>query len=267
MTRRREVRDGIKLRAQEGAIGESWWANKWIKVLESFGWQSRLDRGKHYARTGQVMEYEIKPGKVAAKVQGSRRKPYTIRIRVRQLDAGTWSRVARAMSGRAVFAAKLLAGEMPRDVEDAFRSTGASLFPRSRHDLKMSCSCPDVATPCKHLAAVYYVVGEAFDRDPWLMFELRGRPRDQLLSQLRGGRPQARGTTIKEVVPPLDPDDFWGEPPELEVKVRPPGASMAVLRRLGAPAFWTGHVDFFEEMQKIYFSAGRRAIDIAYALG
>src|SRR5262245_57377796 len=63
MTRRREVKDGIKLRAQEGDIGESWWADKWLRVLEGFGWQSRLDRGKHYARSGQVMEYEIKPGK------------------------------------------------------------------------------------------------------------------------------------------------------------------------------------------------------------
>jgi uncharacterized Zn finger protein len=267
MTRRREVKDGIKLRAQEGDIGESWWADKWLRVLEGFGWQSRLDRGKHYARTGQVMEYEIRPGKVAAKVQGSRRKPYQVRVRVRQLDAGTWSRVARMMSSRAVFAAKLLAGEMPRDIEDAFRSANASLFPKSGRDLKMSCSCPDVATPCKHIAAVYYVIGEAFDRDPWLIFELRGRPRDQLLQQLRGGRPQARGTSVKEVAPPLDPMDFWGEAPEIEVKVRPPMAPMAILRRLGAPAFWTGSRDFWTEMEKIYYSAGCRAIDLAYALG
>ncbi len=265
--RRREVRDGIKLRAQEGATAESWWGNRWFRALEGFGWQSRLDRGKNYAREGQVMEYEIKPGKIAAKVQGSRRKPYQIRIRVRQLDAGTWNRVARAMSSRAVFAAKLLAGEMPREVEDAFRSAHASLFPRSGKDLKMSCSCPDVATPCKHIAAVYYVVGEAFDRDPWLMLELRGRPRDHLLSMLRGGRPSAKRNDVREVIPPLDPDDFWGEATEVEVKVRPPVAPMAILKRLGAPAFWTGSQDFFEEMQKVYYAAGRRAIDIAYALG
>ncbi|MBI2931606.1 MAG: SWIM zinc finger family protein [Planctomycetes bacterium] len=265
--RRRDVKDGIKLRAQTGDVGETWWADKWIRVLESFGWQSRLDRGKNYARAGQVMEYEIRPGKIAAKVQGSRRKPYQIRIRVRQLDAGTWNRVTRALSSRAVFAAKLLAGEMPREVEDAFRSTGASLFPRSRNDLKMTCSCPDVATPCKHIAAVYYVVGEAFDRDPWLMFELRGRTRDQLMSMLRGARPQLRGAPVKEVIRPIDPEDFWGEPPDVEVKVRPPGAPMAILKRLGAPAFWTGTTDFWTEMQKVYFSASRRAIDIAYALG
>lgn len=266
ITRRREVRDGVKLRAQDGDVGENWWAEKWIQVLESFGWRSRLERGKSYARSGQVIEYEIKPGQITARVQGSRRKPYFVRIMVRRLDDRTWGRVVRAMSSRAVFLAKLLAGEMPKDIEEAFRSAGASLFPRSGKEMRMTCSCPDVADTCKHVAAAYYIVGEAFDRDPWLMFELRGRKRDQLLAQLRGGRP-GKANVPKEAARPIEIDHFWMPPPPVEIKVHPPSAPMAVLRRLGAPAFWTGSQDFFAEMAKVYFLAGQRAINLAYSLG
>src|SRR6059036_1628093 len=92
------------------------------------------------------------------------------------------------MANQAVFAAELLAGEMPKEIDQAFRASGRSLFPAKVKDLQTACSCPDWANPCKHVAATHFVLGEAFDRDPFLLFELRGRSKDQVLSALRRAR-------------------------------------------------------------------------------
>src|SRR6185503_14115303 len=108
--------------------------------------------------------------------------------RLRPLSDETWAQAIRAMAVKASFSAALLAGEMPRAIDQAFASARASLFPSRRNDLRTSCSCPDEANPCKHIAALHLVLGEAFDRDPFLMFELRGRPRAAVLDALRGLR-------------------------------------------------------------------------------
>jgi len=110
--------------------------------------------------------YDVTAGAITARVQGSRVRPYSVSIRLKPLDDRSWHRVAGVMARQAAFAAMLLAGEMPRDIETAFVEAGTSLFPQSRGDLESRCSCPDWANPCKHVAAVAYVVAEAFDRDP-----------------------------------------------------------------------------------------------------
>lgn len=157
----RRVEGGVKARSQRGKFGDTWWADRWIQVLESFGWDGRLRRGRSYARQGQVLEYHTAPGMVTAKVQGSRRKPYSIEIKVTPLSPEEWNQVAKAMSGQARFAAKLLAGEMPQDIEEAFAAANLTLFPRSEEDIDTLCSCPDWANPCKHIAAVYYIRGRS----------------------------------------------------------------------------------------------------------
>jgi uncharacterized Zn finger protein len=278
----RPVREGIKARTKGKIGGQTWWAERWISVLESFGWEwaNRLHRGRSYARRGQVIGYEIAPGQIAARVQGSRPKPYSVEIRVKQLSRQGWDRVAGALSKQAVFAAKLLAGEMPRQVEEAFRKARASLFPASARELDMQCSCPDWAVPCKHIAAVYYIVGEAFDRDPFLMFHLRGRSREQLLSVLRkkrageaaGSAGPARDLGPREEEPgtaPLRaaPEEFWkgGEGlEEFRVSVALPAAKTPVLRRLGAIPFWAEAEEFFPFMEGIYAEVSRLAMDLAY---
>jgi uncharacterized Zn finger protein len=224
----RQVDGGIKARSKRGAIGEQWWSRRFIGVLESFGMTGRLARGRNYARRGQVLGFEISPGYVTAQVQGSRVKPYKVRIQVLPLTVPQWQRVEQALAARALFRAKLLAGEMPREIEEVFADCGTPLFPARRHDMEMSCSCPDWEVPCKHLAAVCYVLAEAFDADPFGMLAWRGRGRDELLAALRAvaaAQPAEARPLIDVADRPLAEclADFWS-----------PGMSQARLRSLPA---------------------------------
>ena len=179
------VDGGIRARSKRGAIGEQWWSRRFISVLESYGMSGRLARGRSYARAGQVLDFELSQGKVTARVQGSRVRPYQVRIGVLPLTTAQWRRVQDRLASQALFRAKLLAGEMPREIEEVFAECGTPLFPRSPADLDMHCSCPDWEVPCKHLAAVCYVLAEEFDRDPFGMLAWRGQGRDDLLAALR----------------------------------------------------------------------------------
>ena len=161
----------------------------------------RLSRGRNYARRGQVMEFELGTGKVRARVQGSRPAPYQVRIGVLPLTTAQWRSVTEALGAQALFRAKLLAGEMPHEIEDVFAACGTPLFPRSARDLEMSCSCPDWGVPCKHLAAVCYVLAEKFDDDPFAMLAWRGRGREDLLGALRR-RPVAQDPGPGEMTGP-----------------------------------------------------------------
>jgi uncharacterized Zn finger protein len=176
---------GIKARSKRGSIGEQWWSRRFIDVLESFGIQSRLSRGRNYARSGQVLTLDIATGHVTATVQGSRVKPYRVKLTVDPLTTRQWRRVEEALAARAVFRARLLAGEMPAEIEEVFAGCGTPLFPKSIKDLEMTCTCPDWEVPCKHLAAVCYVLAEAFDDDPFAMLAWRGKGRADLLAALR----------------------------------------------------------------------------------
>jgi uncharacterized Zn finger protein len=195
----RKPANGIKAKTQRGKFGQSWWAQKWIGALESFGWewQSRLQRGRSYARGGQVLSIEVQKGGVAARVQGSQPRPYSITIQVPSLTNTQWEKVMAAMAGQAIFAAKLLAGEMPPDIEEAFQAAGVPLFPQQMRDIDASCSCPDYANPCKHIAAVYYLLGEQFDDDPFLLFKLRGRTKDEVMAAMRAERAHRVQTVTK----------------------------------------------------------------------
>ncbi|MGH3171441.1 MAG: SWIM zinc finger family protein, partial [Trebonia sp.] len=151
------VEGGVKAKSKRGAIGEQWWSRRFIGVLESFGMSGRLTRGRTYARKGQVIEFSLGTGKVTALVQGSRPAPYKVTIKVLPLTTAQWRDVEARLASQAVFRAKLLAGEMPAEIEEVFAECGTPLFPRSSGDLDMRCSCPDWGVPCKHLAAVCYV--------------------------------------------------------------------------------------------------------------
>ena len=184
----RPVEGGLRARSRRGAIGESWWSQRFLDLLDSFGLGGRLDRGKSYARKGQVISLEVEPGRVTAAVQGSRARPYRVRIALARLAEADWRRAEEAMVSRATFLARLLAGDMPEDIEEAFAACSGGLFPAAHDELDTDCSCPDWARPCKHVAAVYYLLAEAFDDDPFLILTWRGRPRDELLRNLRALR-------------------------------------------------------------------------------
>jgi len=240
---------GIQARSRRGAIGEAWWSKRFIELLESFGIGSRLKRGRSYARTGQVTELEIEPGVVLAKVQGSRYSPYRVRIRCKVLSEQQWRRAEKAMAAQALPLAKLLAGEMPHDIEELLASCKLTLFPRLKRELTASCTCPDWENPCKHIAAAYYILAERFDDDPFLIFAWRGCEQDELVERLRarrgaGGRSVGKSTRSPQAPRPPEPgaplsavlDSFWSCGRELEALHVSPLASEvpdALLRQLG----------------------------------
>lgn len=191
--------EGIRARSRRGAIGDTWWSRRFIGILESFELGGRLTRGRNYARRGQVLELSIEAGRIRARVQGSRPTPYAVSIRLRALSQKDWARVEAALASRAAFLAKLLAGEMPTDIEAAFGDCRLSLFPTTAGDLVTRCTCPDVSNPCKHIAATYYLLAEAFDDDPFLILAWRGRNRDQLLARLLGPAPGSARSNDEEV--------------------------------------------------------------------
>ncbi len=237
----RKTKGGIKARAQRGGFGTQWWAKRWIAVLEGLDMGARLQRGRRYARAGQVLDIVIAAGLVTARVQGSRVHPYRVTIRVATLGKPTWRKIADRISAEARFAAKLLAGEMPPDIEEAFADVGASLFPTTLRELHTECSCPDWANPCKHVAATYYLIGEEFDRDPFLLFVLRGSTKAALFAELHDVAPP-RSTHAQGVVAlPERSSDFWHGAPLGSAAVAAEATTHKARKRaLPAFPFWRG---------------------------
>ncbi|MFY1681153.1 hypothetical protein ACN265_06465 [Micromonospora sp. WMMD730] len=190
----RRVDGGLRARSTRGAIGVSWWSRRFLEVLESFALGTRLTRGRAYARRGQVLRLDVSPGRVEASVQGSRPRPYPVTIALPPFPDALWGRIERELAGQAFFSARLLAGDLPAELEELFAAAGAPLFPRSVGELTQRCGCPDVAVPCKHLAATFYLLAEAFDADPFQLLHWRGRSRDALLGRLRVLRADAVGS-------------------------------------------------------------------------
>jgi uncharacterized Zn finger protein len=286
-SRPRPVVGGLTARSRRGAIGETWWSRRFVDLLESLRLGGRLDRGRRYARAGQVLDLRITAGAVDARVQGSQVRPYKVRLEVPVLTEPEWVRVERAMANRAAFAAVLLAGEMPRDIEQAFAGAGVSLFPAAARELISSCSCPDWSNPCKHVAAVYYLLAEAFDDNPFLILAWRGRDRDELLDRLRalrgaegddrGAPPGVDGRADEDVVgvvppvesPPLTEclDRFWSAGDLSGLRIHPRAAELpdALLRSLDATAVDVGRQSLSELLASAYrtltSAAARRALD------
>ena len=178
------VEGGLVARSERGAIGSTWWSRRFVAVLESLSMGGRLTRGRTYARKGQVLELGVRPGFVSSTVQGSRPQPYQVSIGFAVLPEEAWEAVESALASQALYRAQLLAGELPGELEQLFADAGAPLFPRSQRELTMRCTCPDVAVPCKHIAATFYLLAERFDDDPFELLLWRGRSRADLLADL-----------------------------------------------------------------------------------
>jgi uncharacterized Zn finger protein len=255
-----------------GKIGATWWGWRWVAALERFGrhYVARLHRGRNYARQGRVHDLEVRDGAVSASVTGSRPEPYRVTLALRPLKDGVWERALAAMATRARFAAALLSGEMPREIDQAFAVARASLFPARPTDLRADCTCPDAANPCKHIAAVHYVLAEAFDRDPFLLFELRGRSRDAVMAQLRAAqgapsdRPADQARTVDLAgVDPAAYDAFRQPVDDLRFRIVEPAFPGTILRQLGRPPGWQLGVDLAAFLQPAVSRAAARAREIA----
>ena len=266
-----ETDEGIKAKSKRGKFVKNWWATRWIKALERLVDAGRLRRGRSYARKGQVLSIEENKDGIQAKVQGSRSRPYKISLHIQHLSDTQWEQVIDALAEQAIFTAQLLAGEMPQEIEEVFTKVGISLFPSTDKELITECSCPDWANPCKHVAAVHYILGEQFDEDPFMIFRLRGRSAEQILAGLRDRRAEQSETDDEaeaEIAVPLSAtiDTFWqmGQPlPDLGAAIKPPVTEVPILKRLGQPSFLSQ--DLIALLSPAYQAITEKAIATAFA--
>ncbi|MFH0967975.1 MAG: SWIM zinc finger family protein [Methanobacteriota archaeon] len=262
----RAVKDGIKVKSKRGDIGEQWWSKRFLDALNRMGMDSRLARGRNYARRGQVSRLEITDGVAYASVQGSKPRPYQVEIKLKPWDKKTWSTVIAEIAGQALYAAELLAGEMPHEIEEVVQAAGVKLFPDKSRDLDTDCDCPDYANPCKHIAAAYYILAERFDTDPFLIFAMRGKGKEELLDELRKERGAAEPEIIPAQVPklatgqeapvPLTATGFYDlrrSLDDFEVHLTAgPEVKGAILRRLGPSPFIIGKMNFCDLISPVY---------------
>ncbi|HEY9718826.1 MAG TPA: SWIM zinc finger family protein [Trichormus sp.] len=280
-----QARGGIKAQSKSGRFGATWWSRRWIEVLESFHLGTRLTRGRSYARRGQVLAINITAGEVRASVQGSRAQPYAVNIKIKEIKESDWEKLSQSVFNQALIASKLLAGEMPDELENCFKSAGVALFPQKYNDLKTECSCPDWSNPCKHIAAVYYLLAEEFERSPFLLLTLRGLTEEKLFQLLGasdqagqepGAAPEAEESAAQDLDPslveldlPSDLRSFWASHEDkpvgatLSLSCSRSSSDAALTKQLGSPPFWRGEENFQTAMERIYSAASRNVMSIA----
>jgi uncharacterized Zn finger protein len=264
-------------------FSRTWWGQRFIEALEQFTDAGRLGRGRAYARNGRIVDYTVANGAVKAKVRGSinpyygvyEEPIYSTTIKITQISRSNWTRVIRRIAARADFVAKLLHQEMPDQIEEAFAAEDLHLLPHNQRDFVTTCSCPDYENPCKHIAGVYYLLAAALDRDPFLLFALRGLSREALQAELSRsplGQILASALTEEElpVVPaasyhtrpkkvptavPVSHREFW-----TGAKRLPPSAPLSparipallVKKQGDYPPFWHKDESFIGVMEELY---------------
>ncbi|MBM0743562.1 SWIM zinc finger family protein [Phormidium sp. CLA17] len=264
-------------------FSRTWWGKKFIDALESFTDSGRLSRGRSYARGNKVKSFEIEDGIVEAQVRGSvnpyygvyKEPLYTTVVEIQPISAAKWAAAIALIASKASYISKLLLNEMPDTIEDAFLTLGLNLLPRKRSEFKTSCSCPDYGDPCKHVAGVCYLLAVEFDRDPFLMFELRGLSKAALQAELAKSplgialsaelSTQATDpapvesyyTQPKTITLPPDTSlkEFWQSPkrfstPEPSTQVTVP--AILIKKQGDAPAFWRKDASFIATMEELY---------------
>ena len=175
---------GIRAQEPRGG-GRCWWAVRWRQIMERMGLGARLGRGRNYAASGQVISLAIEGPHVSASVVGTRPDPYSVTIDFRRPEGFARAAIVAALRAEPMIVARLLADDLPTEVEQLFCSRGFDLFPggklgEGRYDMTTHCSCPDYANPCKHSSAVLFLLGEELSRHPATLLELRGITLDEL---------------------------------------------------------------------------------------
>lgn len=223
--------------ARRREFGATWWGRAWLDALEGRAVHdpNRLPRGRTYARRGDARNLQIQPGRATATVRGSRVEPYEVLLELRRFRDDEWEWVLDAIAGTASHAAALLDGELDPGIVDQARSAEVELLPRSG-ELRTACTCPDDAEPCKHAAAVCYLMADAIDEDPFVLFVLRGMDRTGVLDAVRSRRAAAETPGPTSPPPLAEPGviarDAWNR--ALTPLPHPP----APRSRPGRPAAW-----------------------------
>jgi uncharacterized Zn finger protein len=270
-------------------FGRTWWGERFLAALEQFTDRGRLGRGRAYASNGRVVEHKLEKGTVVAKVRGSinpyfgvyEEPIYRTTIKITQISAADWAKVIRQIASRADLITKLLQQEMPDQIEDAFAEAGVHLLPSGRGDFTTDCSCPDWENPCKHIAGVYYVLARDLDRDPFVLFELRGLSREALHAELvKSPLGEILASSLRTEDVPLAPVEsfhtrptkvspdkavshrtFWAGARRLQPSGPAAASSAASQARVPAllvkkqgdyPPFWHKDGSFIEVMEELY---------------
>ncbi len=229
---------GLAVRPQRGAAVENRWSKRFVAVIEGFGHGDRLTRGRAYASGGNVLGFSIRPGEVAASVQGTWEKPYSVTLRIEVYSPEQWARVERELTESAGYIRELLEGRMPERIDRVFTAAGLTLFP-VRREFRSDCTCPDKQNPCKHIAAACYVLAQHFDEDPFALLAWRGRDRAVLMRRLEALRDDEAWQEAED-----EPQDtpltalteaYWRSPAALPdpPAARPDVPAGAILDRLG----------------------------------
>ncbi len=265
-------------------FSRTWWGDRFIQALEEFTDDNRLKRGRSYARGGKVKSFNIQENHISAKVRGSvnpyfgvyKEPTYKIEIEIKSIAKTKWKQAIDKLSSKASAVSRLLLNEVPENIEDTFSELGLNLLPGSREDFKTSCSCPDYANPCKHIAGVYYLVASQLDQNPFLLFELRGLSKTELQNKLATsplGKALSSELNLQEI--PIEvctsfysklekkqitqkPNikEFWlGKkrlPQTIEVASQS-GVSAILIKKQGDyPPFWDKDNSFIEAMEELY---------------
>lgn len=268
-----KVDGGIKARSARGRIGDTWWSKKFLGSLEALADSGRLQRGRTYARAGQVRSLTIEPGVVSASVQGSRDEPYAVSLAYAAVPSAVWDRIVHHLASQARYAAHLLAGNVPHDLVSLFEAEGSPLFPVRPTDLELECSCPDWGWPCKHVAATCYLLAEAFDDDPFALLQWRGLDRAALLDRVRELRDGPAAATPHAATAPavvdagpvvgtaaalapssaaLDVSQWFVSPVPLPDQPPGGGSDVVVVRQLPPPPGHLGGEDLAAELAELY---------------
>ncbi|MEM7555557.1 MAG: SWIM zinc finger family protein [Cyanobacteria bacterium P01_A01_bin.84] len=265
-------------------FSRTWWGDRFIQALEEFTDDNRLKRGRSYARGGKVKSFEIEQNEITAQVRGSvnpyfgvyKEPTYHIEIAITPIAKTKWKQAITKLSSKASIVSRLLLNEVPENIEDTFSELGLHLLPHSRKDFQTSCSCPDYANPCKHIAGVYYLVASQLDQNPFLLFELRGLSKTELQEKLAVsplGKALSSQLNAEEI--PIEPctsfypklekkaitnkpnlKEFWLGKKRLPQTIEVPaqsGVSAILIKKQGDyPPFWDKDNSFIEVMEELY---------------
>lgn len=266
--------DGLRV----DRFGVTWWGRQWMEALDRLGrsYSNRLPRGRSYARAGRVVGLAIGAGEATAGVVGTRRAPYEVRLELRAFSPQQWEHAIAVLAERARVTVALLRGELPPEIGETLDAAGSPLFPTDAADLRTTCSCPDWANPCKHVAAVHYVLAAALDTDPFLIFVLRGLGREALLAAVAEARGMAAPPASRPDAVPNPAENLWEEPdtvddeeffgrglprPQLSFQVEPAAVELGGLARLGPPP--AAVADLPKRLQPAIRAAARAAVALA----
>lgn len=256
----RSVQGGIRAQLKRSQTPRKWWARKWVAYMEELAMGARLGRGRNYAASGQVFDIDVGPGFVEAKVQGGEDKPYLCRLECETVPDEEKARLVGDLKNRPMLLAQLLVRNLPESVETLFRKAGCPLLPTVERGFLPQCSCPDWSHFCKHVAAVLFLLGEAFEQNPMLLLQMRGIGEEELFGPPGPGTtPAARCAPKKSASP-----DFWGNNAPGKIDYGPvpekEGEGAPLVKRLGSLPFWRGESRFVETLGQ----CGHRAAEAGW---